>query len=207
MPATGVMRTAVGAGVPYVEMLPASSASMAAKLLRPKRQRLLEQRPEIVSVAGEHVERVGDAVRHGLSRLSKILGVVRIGGDALEAVEQQRTQTDHVLAQSLYAFAHAERFRLGQQFGQRRSRRELRRSLRHFRRTACRPCSLVVGGAQAVPGRGGFRDHRQKPASVEIHVGQGREQRIGDETVRRRVGLIEGREQLAILGDSLDLMD
>ena len=101
----GRRRHAEGPGVAGVERL------HGGEIAPPKRQRFLEHRAEVGFVAGQHVERLGDARGDRLARFAEILGMMRVGGDALQSVKQQRAQADDVLAEPLDAFAHAERLR------------------------------------------------------------------------------------------------
>ena len=168
------MRTAVGDGVPKVPVLPASSASMAAKLHRPSAS-ASSSRPRGRS-ARRPARRAAWATPSATAarRSPSTLGMVRVGGDALQPVKQQRAQADHVRPHRLDAGAHAERCGLGEQARRAWRRARRRRPRRQSRRASGGPAGRRrrprAGGRACAPPRRSARRKRSRSKLTLVSV-------------------------------------
>ena len=140
--------------------------------------------------------------------LAEDLGVVGVGGDALEAVGEELLQAGDVVAEPAPACLDRGGSALRDEPVERRrraARRRGRRAPARRRRLACAG-RLVERLRPVAHGRGAL-DQAAQALGVEVDVGDGGEERFDDEDVDLAVARAEGGGAMRVHGDALGGVD
>ena len=150
LPATGVIRTGVGTGLPKLPVLASSSIAITARFSAP-RSRAWPSRASASVGLGSQERQCGLDTGVGLvGAVTEGVRMVGVGADTLESVEVEVAQTDDVGAQGRQPGVDADGESLGDHAGNRCRRVELGRAAQGLRvrrrllgRRARRPASPI----------------------------------------------------------------
>ncbi len=143
--------------------------------------------------AGEVVERPVEEGVDLVVLLPEDVGVVGIGGHALQAGRQQLLQAGDVLSELLLAAQDADLLALLDQAVEAGGRLPGSGAAQHFGRLAGLLRGLFVSGLQALAYPGRLAQERSQSFGIEVDVGDGTEQRLE----REYVSIVVGHAELA----------